>query len=85
MPAARRLAQRGVTVLVHGRVKKRVEATLRSLCPGRHEGFVAELSSPAEVRRLAAEVAGRHAALDAVLNSAGVFADGSSGRHGRRA
>jgi len=70
---AQRLAQAGAEVLVHGRSAARVADTLRS-CGGAARGFVADLSSLDDTRRLAREVADAAPRLDALINNAGVFA-----------
>ncbi len=73
---ARELADRGATVLVHGRNQPRVEAAIaeieeatgsRRLVP-----FVADLASLAAVRGLAEEIAADEGRLDALVNNAGV-------------
>ena len=81
--AARQLAALGHTVLVHGRTPAKVESVVRSLdaSGGRaHRGFVADLSSMEEVRRLGGEVAAAHPALDGLLNNAGSFDGNYTGR-----
>ncbi len=70
---APRLAEAGMTVLLHGRDEAKVHegvATVRA-AGGRAEGFVADLASLAQCRRLAAEVAAR-GDLDVLINNAGV-------------
>jgi hypothetical protein len=55
-------------VLVHGRDRRRIEATLEELCQSATgeapRGDLADLSSLAEVRRLASEVGEREQRLD---------------------
>jgi len=63
------LAERGATVLVHGRDAARV-AELAGALPGA-SGFVADLSSLAEVARLAKKVS-EAGPLDVLMNNAGV-------------
>jgi NAD(P)-dependent dehydrogenase (short-subunit alcohol dehydrogenase family) len=60
------LAGRGARVLVHGRSPERVERTVEET--GAATGYVADLSSLDEVRRLAGEVDG----VDVLVNNAGV-------------
>ena len=67
---APRLADAGYTVLVHGRDPAKVERTVRAL-GGRAAGYVADLASLAECRRLAAEVAAR-GDLTVLVNNAAV-------------
>jgi NAD(P)-dependent dehydrogenase (short-subunit alcohol dehydrogenase family) len=64
---AAELAQRGASVLVHGRDPAKVEAAAREA--GAEGALVADLSSLDEVRRLGAEVG----ELDALVNNAGVI------------
>ena len=73
---AMRLAAAGAELLVHGRSASRVDATVAALrsAGGRARGFVADLSSLDEARRLAREVAAAAPALHCVVNNAGVFA-----------
>jgi NAD(P)-dependent dehydrogenase (short-subunit alcohol dehydrogenase family) len=62
------LAAQGARVLVHGRSPERVERTVDET--GAATGYVADLSSLEEVRRLAGEVDG----VDVLVNNAGVVA-----------
>jgi NAD(P)-dependent dehydrogenase (short-subunit alcohol dehydrogenase family) len=64
------LAGRGARVLVHGRDPERVEDAARSV--GAAGSYVADLASLAEVRRLAERVSADHAALDVLVNNAGI-------------
>jgi len=64
------LAGRGARVLVHGRDPARVQAAVEE--SGAAGGYVADLAALAEVRRLAAEVARDHAALDVLVSNAGI-------------
>ena len=70
------LAGQGWTVLVHGRSREKAEAVLPGARP-----YVADLSSLAEVRRLAGEVLAGEERLDALVNNAGL---GSASTDGRR-
>jgi len=65
-----RLAESGLRVLVHGRDPATVDATVASV-GGNAEGFVADLASLAECRKLAAAVADRDD-LRFLVNNAGV-------------
>jgi NAD(P)-dependent dehydrogenase (short-subunit alcohol dehydrogenase family) len=69
---ARELAAEGALVLVHGRDPARVEDTLRELADGRARGYVADVSSLAQVRRLAREVERDCPRLDLLVNNAGI-------------
>jgi len=70
------LAASGHVVLLHGRDRARGDQVLRGLRPPRagraHRFYPADLSSFAEVRRLAREVAAEHDRLDVLVNNAGV-------------
>jgi retinol dehydrogenase 12 len=74
---ARELARRGATVVVIGRSKARCEATVeriqRETGNSAVEYLTADLSSQAEVRRLAAEFLARHNRLDVLVNNAGAL------------
>ncbi len=77
---AERLAATGVTILVHGRDAARGEELLSAL---RKAGatatfYRADLSSLAEVRKLAAAVQKDHATIDVLVNNAGIGTDGRS-------
>ncbi len=75
---AHELASRGASVLVHGRSRERGEATVGELRAAagdeRAHLHLADLSSLAEVRRLAAEVEAAHERLDVLVNNAGMIA-----------
>ncbi len=79
---APRLAAAGLTVLMHGRDEAKVRAGVAAVraAGGRASGFVADLSSLAECRRLASSVAAR-GDLDVLVNNAGIgFGPPGSGR-----
>lgn len=91
--AAQALAAMGAAVVVHGRNPVAVEATRRAIAAAtRNEqvsAVVADFSSLAAVRRMAAELEERHAHIDVLLNNAGGFlsarkvtADGYEGQFG---
>jgi len=68
------LARAGATVIVVGRSAERCAATsakLRAATGRAEEPIVADLSSQAEVRRLAATVLQRYPRIDVLLNNAG--------------
>ena len=71
------LARMGATVMMHGHDPARsaaaADAVRRASPQGAVELVVADLSSQAEVRRLAAEVLQRHDSLHVLLNNAGVL------------
>jgi NAD(P)-dependent dehydrogenase (short-subunit alcohol dehydrogenase family) len=67
------LAERGHTVLVHGRDAGRIEQAVGEIGGGAR-GYQADLASLAEVRRLAGDVAGAEERLDVLINNAGVAA-----------
>src|SRR5262249_5306964 len=72
---ARELARLGARVLIVGRSPERSAATIDRIRnetgSGAVESMVADLSSQAEVRRLADEVRGRYERLDLLVNNAG--------------
>ncbi|HEX8855710.1 MAG TPA: SDR family NAD(P)-dependent oxidoreductase [Thermoleophilaceae bacterium] len=74
------LAGRGATVLVHGRNPEKIEDTVDEIRrgSGKAESYVADLSSLAEVRRLAEDVRADHDRLDVLVNNAGI-GSGSDG------
>ena len=65
---ARQLAAGGAAVLVHGRSRERVDTVVLELGQGAR-GHVADLSSLAEVHRLAEEVP----SVEVLVNNAGIF------------
>lgn len=71
---ARALALRGAEVIVHGRDSAAVGATCRSIVvsapSARVSGIVADFSALASVRRMANELAARHATIDVLVNNA---------------
>jgi NAD(P)-dependent dehydrogenase (short-subunit alcohol dehydrogenase family) len=71
---ARRLAAGGAHVLLHGRSEERGRAVLEAIRAegGSAEFLPADLSSLAEVRRLAEVVLARHDRLDGLINNAGI-------------
>ncbi|HEX3791438.1 MAG TPA: SDR family NAD(P)-dependent oxidoreductase [Pseudonocardiaceae bacterium] len=71
---ATELAATGARVLVHGRDQVKVDALAAELNSGgaSARGFVADLTSLSEVRRLAAAVAEQEPALNTLVNNAGV-------------
>ena len=64
------LAGRGARVLVHGRHPERVSAAVAET--GAAGGYVADLASLAEVRRLADEVGRHHRQLHVLVSNAGI-------------
>src|SRR5919108_2814470 len=68
---AKALDADGHTVLVHGRSEQRIADTLAELSD-RARGYRADLSSLAEVRRMAHEVRARESRLDVLVNNAGI-------------
>ena len=73
--AAVMLAERGATLILSGRNRAEgdaLAARLNAARPGAGVFIAADLSTFAEVRRLAAEVRARHAKLHVLLNNAGL-------------
>ena len=80
---ARRLADRGARVLIHGRDRARGERLLdeiRAANRGSAAFLPADFSSLAEVRRLAGTVRQDYDRLDILINNAGIGSGGSAGR-----
>ena len=76
---AERLGAAGARVLVHGRDQARAEATVAAIEAkgGKAEFLIADLSSLAEVRRLADAVRARTDRLDILINNAGIGTAGA--------
>ena len=75
---AQDLAQKGATVLLHGRDPERGETVAREIREGTGNDdlryYLADFSSLEQTRRLAEEIRAEHARLDVLINNAGVFA-----------
>jgi NAD(P)-dependent dehydrogenase (short-subunit alcohol dehydrogenase family) len=73
---AQNLAERGATVLLHGRDRDRGEQTLQELQtigPSRpHRFYPANFASLEQVRRLAHELETEHGRMDSLVNNAGL-------------
>ncbi len=73
---AKKLSQMRATVLIHGRSREKCEATVREIREqtgnGKLKSYVRDLSSLAEVRRLAEEIQSDHESLHLLINNAGV-------------
>jgi NAD(P)-dependent dehydrogenase (short-subunit alcohol dehydrogenase family) len=76
---ARALAAGGMKVILHGRTKPKIDATIAALTeelPGAElEGVSFDLGSPGAVRRGAEQILARVPALHVIINNAGIFAD----------
>lgn len=74
---ALRLAQMGARIVMVGRDRARVDATLARLkqsAPGQsHSAHLGDLSSMTECKRVAAEIAAREARVDVLVNNAGAL------------
>ena len=70
--AARALASQGATVILHGRDPGKTAAVAATV-QGKIETAIADLSSMAGVRRLAAQLRERFPRLDVLLNNAGAI------------
>src|SRR5512132_2424327 len=80
---ARRLADQGARVLIHGRDRMRGEQLLNTIRAADHGSAVflpADFSSLAEVRRLADTVRQECDRLDILINNAGIGSGGSGGK-----
>ncbi len=77
LETAKMLREQGHTVLLHGRSAAKLETAEKTLASmpgsGRIESYQADLSSMQDVKKLATEVASRHASLDVLINNAGVY------------
>ncbi|CAF9914329.1 MAG: hypothetical protein GOMPHAMPRED_008132 [Gomphillus americanus] len=69
--AARKLIQQGHSVILHARNESRA-ADAKAACPGAEDCLIADLSSIADTRKLAAEANKKYGALDAVVHNAGI-------------
>ena len=76
---AERLAKPGVTLLIHGRDRERGAGVVQTIRDSGADAnfYVADLSSLAEVKRLAADVRRDHSRLDLLINNAGIGTAGS--------
>ena len=78
LETAKMLFQAGHHVLLHGRNQAKLEDAEKTLSAlpggGRVESYVADLSRMADVETLAKAVAELYAALDVLINNAGVYA-----------
>src|SRR5712691_2846240 len=80
---ARRLADQGARVLIHGRDRTRGERLLKEIRAAHRgsAGFLpADFSSLAEVRRLADTVRQKCNRLDILINNAGIGSGGAAGK-----
>ena len=79
---AERLGAAGARVLVHGRDEARARATVAAIKAkgGKAEFLIADLSSLAEVRRLADAVRAKTNRLDILINNAGVGTGGQGAK-----
>lgn len=80
---ARRLAELGAHVIVHGRDRARGEeivAEIEAGTPGSARFYAADFASLAEVRALAGEILADYERLDALVNNAGIWLEPSLGR-----
>lgn len=77
LETAKVLTAAGHNVLLHGRNPHKLTEAAKTLSAlsngGSVETYVADLSRMADVEALAAEVTGRHARLDVLINNAGVY------------
>jgi NAD(P)-dependent dehydrogenase (short-subunit alcohol dehydrogenase family) len=82
---AARLAADGVRVLVHGRSPARIDDTIeeirRTTGNDSSRGYLADLASLAEVRRLADELQANESRLDVLINNAGIGRGPTGAQH----
>lgn len=72
---ATELAQRGATVLLHGRDSTRLKATRDEIAVATGtlpDTYLADFASLSEVRRIASEIGAAHPVLDVLINNAGI-------------
>lgn len=72
LETARQFASYGHKLLLHGRSAAKLEAAQAEL-DTETTGYLADLSQPAETRRLAEEIGRDNEAIDVILNNAGVY------------
>ncbi|HEY5649736.1 MAG TPA: SDR family NAD(P)-dependent oxidoreductase [Nitrospiria bacterium] len=79
LDVARTLAEEGVHVTICGRKKGKLESAVRKFkkLPGEVRSVVADVSRPADVRRLMAGVIRRHRRVDVLVNNAGIYKRGN--------
>ena len=75
--AALKLAEQGARIVFVARDRNRADVTMRRLrsanSAGKHEMHLADLSSLAEMKRVASEIASRESAVDVLINNAGAI------------
>ena len=79
---AQKLGQDHLHVAVHGRTQSKVDAVVAEVEQGggTARGFVADLSSMQDVRRLGNEIAEAYDRIDGLLNNAGTFSGDYTGK-----
>ncbi|PLX95128.1 MAG: oxidoreductase [Desulfuromonas sp.] len=74
---AKKLAEQGHTLLLHGRNPAKLDAAEQSVAAaatgGQIEGYIADLSRLSEVEALAYVVTEKHERIDVLINNAGIF------------
>jgi NAD(P)-dependent dehydrogenase (short-subunit alcohol dehydrogenase family) len=73
LAAARRLAELGADLAIVARSAERAQRVAASLLPKPADVLLADLSSQAEVRRLAASIEQRYPSVDVLINNAGAM------------
>jgi NAD(P)-dependent dehydrogenase (short-subunit alcohol dehydrogenase family) len=72
LETAKRLAQDGRFVLLHGRSADKLDAA-RAAIGGNTQGYLADLSQTADLLKLSDDITRDHAHLDVLINNAGVL------------
>ena len=72
LETAKRLAQDGHFVLLHGRSADKLDAA-RAAIGGNTQGYLADLSQTADLLKLSDDITRDHAHLDVLINNAGVL------------
>ena len=72
-----KLAKNGHTIIVHGRNRDKVKATINELKATTNNknitGYVADFSKLSDVHQLSSQLLKAHASLDVMINNAGIF------------
>ncbi|MTI09717.1 SDR family NAD(P)-dependent oxidoreductase [Curvivirga aplysinae] len=77
LETAKKLASKGHTLLLHGRNSGKMQAAIKAVSAinsnAKIETYLADLSDLKETVKLADEVKSKHAAIDVLINNAGIF------------
>ncbi|MCT4655664.1 MAG: SDR family NAD(P)-dependent oxidoreductase [Cohaesibacter sp.] len=77
LEAAKKLAQKGHTILLHGRNEEKLAKAARTISnlteKAKIDSYLADLSDMESIKRLADDIAKKHDKLDIIVNNAGIF------------